>query len=234
MLIEFFRLTLFLLGNDKNKENVMNILKKLKILLIVVTASSSVCATFAKSGDKIVRMRAINIMPVESGTTSVKGTVRLQSESVPEIDFTYFLTDSIALELIAATATHSATLYNADTVNHLDLGEVSLLPPTLLVQYHCEMGNFRPYVGIGVNYTFFYGENSGTDDAVRGISYKNGWGWAAQVGADYQIGDRVFLNFDLKRIALSTDVSVHTSLGTVTSDLDINPVVAGLGVGYQF
>ncbi len=80
-------------------------------LLSLLTALLFSATAMAEAGNMMVRMRAINIMPQEDGTTSAKGDVRLQSESVPEIDFTYFLTDSIAFELIAATATHSAGVY---------------------------------------------------------------------------------------------------------------------------
>ncbi len=204
--------------------------KKTKLLSLLSALLISSTALGA-GGDMMVRMRAINIMPDEKGTTDVaKGDVHLQSESVPEIDFTYFLTDSIALELIAATATHTAKVYNS-TLGNLDLGEVSLLPPTLLIQYHHEFGNLKPYVGAGLNYTFFYGEDPGQ---FKSVSYDNSFGWALQVGADYKIGDQVYLNFDIKRIAISTDVLVDYNGTAVRSDLDINPYVVGLGVGYRF
>ncbi len=200
-------------------------------LLSLLTGLLISASALGAGGDMMVRMRAINIMPDEKGTTDVaKGSVHLQSESVPEIDFTYFITDSIALELIAATATHTARVYNS-SLGNLDLGEVSLLPPTLLLQYHHEFGKFKPYIGAGVNYTFFYGEDPGQ---FKGVSYDNSFGWAVQVGADYEIGEKVYLNFDIKRIALSTDVVVNHNGTIVKSDLDINPYVVGLGVGYRF
>ena len=210
-------------------------LKRTKLLSLLTSLLFSATA-MAEAGNMMVRMRAINIMPQEDGTTSANGDVRLQSESVPEIDFTYFLTDSVAFELIAATATHSAGVYNSAAGN-VDLGEVSLLPPTLLVQYHHDFGDFKPYVGVGINYTFFYGEYSGNSSSILGTDYENSFGWAAQVGADYKIGEKVYLNVDVKRIALSTDVTVRSTISgaeTITSDLDINPVVVGLGVGYRF
>lgn len=202
---------------------------KLSSLLIALMISTGTSASY--QGNMMVRMRAINIMPDEKGTTDVaKGSVHLQSQSVPEIDFTYFMTNSLALELIAATATHSARVYNS-TLGNLDLGEVSLLPPTLLLQYHHEFGKLKPYVGAGINYTFFYGGDPGQ---FKGVSYDNSFGWAVQAGADYEIGNNMYLNFDIKRIALSTKVVVDKSGTLVKSDLDINPYVVGLGVGYRF
>lgn len=207
-------------------------LKRTK-LLSTITALLMSASSFAAAGDMMVRMRAINIMPDEEGTTDlVNGTVHLQSESVPEIDFTYFITDSIGVEVIAGTATHSATLYNAGGTNY-DLGEVSLLPPTVTLQYHLDLGAIKPYIGAGLNYTFFYGGSPGT--TFKSVEYDNSFGWAAQVGADVKISDKVYLNFDVKRIAISTDVEATLYSGAVAkSELDINPYVVGLGVGYQF
>lgn len=186
----------------------------------------------AFAGDFMVRMRAIGVMPDESGTPSaVGGDVKLGDDAVPEIDISYFFTDRFAVELVLATAQHSASAQGTD-LNNLDLGEVSLLPPTLLAQYHHQMGKLKPYVGAGINYTIFYNVEPGV---ARSVRYENSMGWAWQVGADYEIASNVYLNFDLKKLYLSTDVEVNTySNGQVTADVDINPWIVGLGVGYRF
>ena len=81
-----------------------------KILLLIILTMNA----FAANGDMLVRLRGLNVMPDESGTpTVVGGEVKLNNESVPEIDFTYFLSDALALELIVATATHEASVYKA-------------------------------------------------------------------------------------------------------------------------
>lgn len=205
-------------------------MKKLTAFLVLLITAGSL-----QAGDMMVRMRMINIMPDENGTPStVGGRVQINAESVPEIDFTYFFNDSFALELIAATATHTVTTYNSNFggTTNLNLGEISHLPPTLLAQYHMTFGKLKPYIGAGVNYTFFYGGNPGQ---FKLVEYENSFGWAAQLGADLDIGNNMYLNFDIKRIAISSDVTVQTFSGTtVTADVDINPIVAGLGVGYRF
>lgn len=186
----------------------------------------------ANAADMMVRMRAINVMPVESGSPSViGGEVKLNNESVPEVDFTYFINESFAFELVLATASHEAQAYGT-ALNNLDLGDVTLLPPTLTAQYHMNLGKLKPYVGAGVNYTFFYGEEPGV---AKSVSYENSFGWALQVGVDYQIKEDIYLNLDLKRIALSTDVHVETySNGAVDAKVDIDPLIAGIGIGYRF
>src|SRR5690606_28290768 len=138
---------------------------------------------------------------------------------------------NFALELILATTTHKASVKKS-ALDSIDLGDVSLLPPTLTAQYHHEFGKFKPYVGAGLNYTIFYGADSGE---MRSVKYENSLGYALQVGGDYEIAENTFLNFDVKKLYLSTDVEVKTYDGTkVTADVDIDPWIIGLGVGYRF
>lgn len=205
---------------------------KTKIAGLVVGSTLLLSSVSAMSSEMMVRMRAINVMPDESGTpTVIGGDVNLNNASVPEIDFSYFFNDHFALELILATTTHKATANNT-LLNNLDLGDVSLLPPTLTAQYHHQFGKLKPYVGAGLNYTIFYGADSGV---AKSVTYENSLGYAFQVGGDYQIGDNLFLNLDIKKLYLSTDVHVSTyANGSVDAEVDIDPLIVGLGIGFKF
>ncbi|WP_417317813.1 OmpW/AlkL family protein [Emcibacter sp.] len=189
-----------------------------------------------EKGDWMVRARGILIAPDAGGTTSIGGEVDIDNSVVPELDFTYFVTDNIGLELIAATTKHHPVV-NGSAAGDVELGSVWLLPPTLTVQYHfAPQEDFSPYVGAGVNYTFFYSEN--TSAALDGlgfttIDYSDGFGWALQAGLDYKIKDSWYLNIDVKKLWLDTDVSIAG--GAVTADgVDINPWIVGVGFGYLF
>jgi len=105
------------------------------------------------------------------------------------------------------------------------------LPPTLTLQYHFTGGKLKPYLGVGVNYTIFYGVDEGD---VVDVEYDNTVGFAFQGGLDYALGDKWFLNVDLKQILLSTDVKVDAGAVVVGADVDINPLVFGFGVGMKF
>lgn len=205
---------------------------KKRLLAVLALVSFSALSAQAVEKNMMVRMRTIGIMPDESGTPSaIKGDVKVSDDSVPEIDFSYFFNEKFALELILATAQHKATA-NKTSLNNLDLGEVSLLPPTLLAQYHHQFGKFKPYVGAGLNYTIFYNIEPGV---ARSVHYDNSLGYAFQVGGDYEIAENLFLNIDIKKLYLSTEVEVNTySNGTVTADVDINPWIVGLGIGTRF
>lgn len=197
------------------------------ISFIALLASAvPACAVSFNPHDWQVRLRGVSVSPDESSDTSNGGEIAASSTPVPELDITYFFTDNIAAELILATSKHDMR----EITPNIDLGDVWVLPPTLTLQYHyTNSSNFKPYVGAGLNYTVFYNENPG---GVASIDYENNFGYALQVGADYMLDEHWMLNMDVKKIFLNTDVSVNG--GAVTADVDLDPWVLGLGVGYRF
>lgn len=180
------------------------------------------------AGDILVRGRVIGMIPDEetSNHNVGSGEGKLNNDYVPEVDFSYFVTDNIAFELIAATTKHSLDWKDPN----LDLGTVRLLPPTLTAQYHfMPQERFSPYVGAGINYTFFYDAKPGQFNSIK---YEDGFGYAFQAGFDYAISGPWSLNLDVKKIFLDTKVKING--GATTSDADLDPWVIGLGVGYRF
>ncbi|MBL4721183.1 MAG: OmpW family protein [Alphaproteobacteria bacterium] len=195
-----------------------------------------------EKGDWLLRVRAISISPTdESGGISpdlLTAGLDPQSAIVPELDITYMLTDTIGLELIAATSVHQ--FEGTGAIAGLgDVAEAWLLPPTLLAQYHFRTNSkFRPYIGAGINYTISYLENAHQSlEAVLGpttVKADNSFGWALQAGMDYDISDKWFMNIDVKYIDLGVDIQLN-SRGVIRNvAVDINPVVFGIGFGYRF
>jgi outer membrane protein len=90
---------------------------------------------------------------------------------------------------------------------------------------------FSPYVGAGLNYTFFYRESDG--GSITSINYENSFGYALQAGLDIGITDSWSLNIDVKKVFLDTDIVVNG--GTINApDTDLDPWVIGIGFGYRF
>ena len=186
------------------------------------------------AGTLMVRVRALGVIPEDnSSSTSVGGHVQASAQAAPEIDFSYFFTDNIAAELIAATTRH--TLQAAGTaVGNVDVGSTWVLPPTLTLQYHfMPRERFSPYVGAGVNVSFFY-SGSPAAPVVKSFSLENNVGAAIQAGVDYNISGRWFANVDVKQIFLNTSAKVNTVLGPVSAKTSLDPLVVGLGIGYRF
>ncbi|MGO3238241.1 MAG: OmpW/AlkL family protein [Psychroflexus halocasei] len=191
-----------------------------------------------------VRVRGVAVIPDPSATIeAIGGDVDISDSFIPELDFTYFFTENLAVELILGTTKHEVHTVGSDLspigggIADVDLGEVWLLPPTLNLQYHREVfENFKPYIGAGVNYTIFYDADDFT--TVKSVSYDNAFGISTQIGFDYMFTDKFFFNVDFKYIFLKADVEVDASnLAdnlSIPAEVEINPMLLGFGVGMKF
>ena len=189
-----------------------------KTLLALALIAALPASAFADNW--MMRVRAIDIAP-DVKSSSLPG-VDVSDEWVPEIDFTYFVTPNIGVELILGTARHEVTL------NGVRLGKLNHLPPTLLLQYHFNpTSKIKPYVGAGLNYTRFYNVDLPGFDVDS-----NSVGGALQAGVDIAVTKNGYINLDVKKIWI--DTTVKTTAGATVTDLDINPVVWGIGYGFRF
>lgn len=200
------------------------------VALLMGTALPGAALAQWKEGDFMVRGRAIYVSPDESSDAiNVGGTAKVSNEIVPEVDFSYFITDNIAVELIAATSKHNAKGKNVGGTD-IDAGSTWVLPPTVTLQYHVtRWKGFKPYVGAGLNYTMYYNEKGG---AVGDLKIKDAFGYALQTGVDVPIDDRWSWNLDVKKLFVKADAK--WAGGTVRSDLDLDPWIIGTGIGYRF
>ncbi len=176
----------------------------------------------AAQGDWLGRARIIHIDPDASSSAL---NLDVDARTTVELDFSYFVTRNLALELILATKKHEVS------AGGVPVGSVKHLPPTLTLQYHfVPDAQFRPYVGAGLNFTRFYDVNLGGGTLTVD---KSSFGPAIQVGFDIELTRRVFLNLDVKKIWMDTDVKAAAT-GAPVANLKINPVVFGVGIGMKF
>ncbi len=238
---------------------------KKAVLLCAILGAFAAQNVQAAAGDIVVRLRATNINPSESSklgeqtdATYGAGTadllygnaganLQVDSNTIPELDISYYVTNNIALELILALGTkHDVKTSSIGAgLNDRDLGEVNLLPPTLTAQWHFRPEQkFDPYVGAGVSYVRAM-DNGLTADTIGGgrpirIDRSN-WGAALQAGFDVNLQDGWMLNFDVKKIWFDTTVKIDTQglAGTAAGykkidSLDIDPLVVSVGFGRRF
>lgn len=179
----------------------------------------------------VVRARALAVIPDEGGKveTAAGADTGLRvngigNDVIPELDLTYFLTDNIAIEAIAGTNGHSVK------ASGVDLGNVRMLPPTITLQYHFfPKERVSPYIGAGINYTFMFTTSTGQ---VNKVEYDNTFAPALQAGVDVALTGNWSLNLDVKRLFMNTDVKVNG--GALKANVDIDPWLVGIGVGYRF
>lgn len=207
-----------------------------------------------QTGDIIVRAGAITVDPHED-TSGVKidrgglagadlgGKATLDSDTQLGLNFAYMVTDHIGVELLAASPfEHDVSIKGAGLgAANGKLGTLKHLPPTLsLVYYPMTSGSaFQPYLGAGINYTWFFDESVGSRASEAGFDnfrVKNSWGWAAQVGMDYMLTDQIMLNAQVRYIDIDTQAYVdHPGLGARAKiDVDVDPLVYMVGLGYKF
>ena len=168
----------------------------------------------------MVRARAVHLDSSNGDSTGLG--LSINDKWLPEFDVTYFYNKNLAVELIL-TVPQKHTLRAGGTA----IGSLKHLPPTLLLQYHFDAPGFKPYVGAGLNYTRFSSVN-----LPAGVNIdRNSFGAALQVGVDIPLQKNLYLNFDVKKVFIKTDVSAGgAKLGT----FKVDPVLVGVGLGWRF
>lgn len=215
-----------------------------KLTLAFLAAAAAAQPAYAEAGDWQVRLRGILVAPNEKSGDILPAfpgqKVQVGNSFMPEVDVTYFVSDNVSLELIAATTKHDISGVTGATGSIGKLASTWVLPPTLTVQFRpLPGGKVHPYVGAGVNWSLFYSENAskGLEAAVgkTNVHLSSSWGVAAQAGVDIDLSERMFLNFDVKWIDMDTKARLTTTAASVQRvKVGIDPLVIGAGLGIRF
>ena len=169
-----------------------------------------------------------------------RDAIEIRDIFIPELDISFFFTKHIAAELVLTYPQKHELHFHNSAIGAFKSGSFKHLPPTLMLQYHFMPDSwFRPYIGGGVNYTFFFDEKI-VVPGVTGLRLETGsLGGALQFGFDVKlkkicscIPDDLFLNADLKKVFI--DSKVKNGAGVTISNLNPDPLVIGVGLGYRF
>ena len=138
------------------------------------------------------------------------------SSTRPTITAEYFIRDNLGIEVLAAAPfQHDIDIRGVGRV-----GSTRHLPPVVSLQYHfANASAVTPFVGLGVNYTTFFSED--TTGALSGtrLSLGDSWGVAAHAGIDIAIGERGALRIDARWADIDTKVKVNNvNVGTAKLD----------------
>jgi outer membrane protein len=169
----------------------------------------------------MVRARAVNLASANTDSTGLGLSVN--DIVLPEVDFSYFFSPNLAVELILTVPQQHDVKSNGAKI-----GTITQLPPTLLAQYHFPMNGFKPYVGAGINYTKFT-----TSDILGGAVTpdSSSWGGALQVGVDIPLSGNMYFNFDVKKVYIATNINAG---GNSAGTLRVDPLLVGVGLGWRF
>jgi len=122
-----------------------------------------------------------------------------------------------------------------------DIGETRVVPVTGFVQYRFldEKATVRPMLGMGLTYVNFVREKgNGTLTALLNpggapvtLKIEDKFTFTAQAGATYNVNERMFV----EAMVAFTPLKTRTTLSTgQTIDVRLNPVTAGVYVGYRY
>lgn len=197
---------------------------KKNLLAVAVLCALTSGAAFAQQAESpwLVRVRAVHLDSANKDSTGLGLSVN--NKTIPEVDISYFFNKNVAAELIL-TVPQKHDL--SSSVLGGRIGSLKHLPPSLLLQYHFDAPGFKPYVGAGVNYTRFSNVN-----LPAGVDIdRNSWGGALQVGVDIPLSKNLYLNFDVKKVYIKTDVFAG---GAKAGTFKVDPVLVGVGLGWRF
>ena len=172
----------------------------------------------------IVGARVVNVYPNVSSSLS---GFDVKNQWTGELDSTYFFTPNVAVEGSITWAKQDVTF------NGTGVGALKMMPLTFTAQYHfTDLGAWKPYIGGGFNYTYFYETDLGNNAGAS--ANRDSWGGALQAGVDYQIQRNWYVNFDVKYLWINNDVRLNNFNTGNSSSLDTNPWLFGIGVRYRF
>ncbi|MBT8768005.1 OmpW family protein [Pseudomonas boanensis] len=221
--------------------------KHLLTASLLALAIASPLAQAHKAGDVIVRAGAATVDPREDSSdlsiagTKVAGTkATLDSDTQLGLTGTYMFTDHVGIGLLAATPfKHEVGVKGLGALDG-KLADIKHLPPTLTLQYYPMESSsaFQPYVGAGLNYTMFFDEDLTSQRKGQGFSnleLDDSWGLGFEAGMDYMLTENVLLNAAVWYLDIDTEATTNLAgVGKVKVDVDVDPWVYMVGVGYRF
>jgi outer membrane protein len=218
---------------------------KLSLVALALVAGSAAHAQSA--GTWMARVGAIGLYPqVSSGDLSPPAFPNTQTDVSSDWTLgggiTYMITDNWSVDVpLALPFTH--TLTGAGAIAGVGtIGTTKALPLTVWGQYRFgdAKAAFRPYLGAGLTYAYFYDENAtntlnalsgGTPSNPTTFSIESKFALGVQAGATYAFNERWFLDGMVGYTWLKNTTTLSTGQ---TQPMTLNPVSVAISVGYKF
>lgn len=195
--------------------------------------------TTAQAQNNIVKAGIIHYAP-DSRTTGVVGIgippgadAQVGSATTAILVFERMLDSHVGVELVlgippkvSARATGTVAFLGDDVLSARNVA------PTVLVNYHfgAPGDTWRPYVGVGFNYTRFASIKSSLAPKVE---MSDSLGLAANVGVDYAISKQWSVFASVARVDVKSNL-VATDNTVLTTTIDFRPTTYSLGLAYRF
>lgn len=250
---------------------------KLRVLLFVLFLGVCRLATAQTAGDVVATVGGawLNFSNSSSGQlssssqfgtfTSPGTSAEVHNAFTAGLLLDAFVTDHIAAEVVVAypptmnvyAQGNAAPLGSAGPQMPLGalrpLASARTWPAIVQLKYYFRQAdaNFRPYLGVGANYTWY--SNIKIDSTFNAAaqsfagpggnvqsSLSNSWNPVVSAGFTYKLAQHWFANGMLMYIPLKTNATINSvaANGTVTLSnkmhIKADPLIAFVGVGYRF
>jgi outer membrane protein len=215
-------------------------------LLLAALSVASTTALAQDAGTVLVKFGYNQIMPdVKSGdlsAPSMPGTkIDVEEAGAPVLTLTYMWTSDISFELYAGLPYEHDVVGDGAIKGVGKIATIKQVSPTLFAQYRFleKESMVRPYVGLGITYGYFYGEEgSATLTALTNpggsptlLEVDDAWGVSAELGATVKIDRNWFV--DLAVIKTQIKTKNHLSTGQ-SIEAKLDPLSANIMIGYRF
>ena len=217
-----------------------------KIIAAAALITLSFGAHAQSAGTKMIRIGANQITPqVNSGNLTAPSFPNTKTDVSSDTQLggglTYMYTDNISVDVpLSFPFTHK--LLGAGALSGAgQVGSVKALPFTVFGQYRFNeaVALFRPYVGIGLTYAYFYDETgSGALTAITNpggkpttLSVGSKFAITPQIGFSYVLNDKWTLDTSYSKTMLKNRTTFSTGQ---TIDTTLNPNTFSLGLGMKF
>lgn len=229
----------------------------------LLSASVAAALAIGASGSALAQSTTVklgwaNVEP-NSSASAVSGpftpvdalSLKVQSQSTLFFSVAREITDNWEAELaLGVPPTHDVALVvlnpaavpgSVAALNGAISAKVRQIAPTLFVNYKFGDRNsqFRPFVGLGVNYTVFdNAESTAVNNTVNGgpttIKLEDSVGLAFQLGATAKLGGPWSITGSWSTAQVKTKMTTNTLGIQRTADITFHPSVITIALGYSF
>jgi outer membrane protein len=228
------------------------------LLALACLGSTSAFAQAEWLAGTTVRLGYTHLAPGSSATDAVGPflpgppsgvSLKVDNQSTMFFSLAHDIHPNMEVELaLGLPPTHDVRAQLSPTlpanVQHLNgqvISEVRQIAPSLFLNYKFgdASSTWRPFVGVGVNYTKFDRRKStAAGNQLNGgptdIRLSDSWGPSAQAGLSYRANDKWSFNLAVATARVKTHLTATTAGMERKLDIRFRPTVVTLSAGYVF
>lgn len=162
----------------------------------------------------------------------------------------YYVTDNIGVAMLIGLPLTVNLIGDGTLQKYGNLGTTRPMPPAIELRYHLfsAESRFRPFIGLGVNYTWFtqvrttnsqFVEDSFGPGGSAHATLSSSWNPVIEIGANYAITKHWSVGTSVNYMPVKTNLTLNGQTATGTqivsrSTLRLDPLSVFLKVGYTF